>query len=122
MESLMGRPKKARIQPEPKNSSLELKSLLVSRGIDITRYEPIGAGFYHQYEDCFNASVICIDRVKFMQGVDYMVKIILDDFTNEEYTRFRKNFEVIINPEYRSYYNLNISNILLPGQIRENLM
>ena len=115
----MGRPKKTAIKAEPQTNTLELNSLLKSRNIDTSRFEPIGAGFYHQYEDCFDASVICIDRELFIKGGPYMVKIILDDFTNEEYTRFRKKFELIINPDYRSYYNLNISNILLQSQLRQ---
>lgn len=98
-------------------SGTELILLLKSRNINTERYEPIGAGLYHQYEDCFNASVICIDKDQYAAGKPYVVKILLDDFTNEEYTRFRKKFEVIINPEYRSYYNLNIDSELLQGQL-----
>lgn len=98
-------------------AALDLSVLLKARNIDTCRFEAIGAGFYHQYEDCFNASVICIDRERFNEGKPYLVKIILEDFTNDEYLAFRKKFEVIINPEYRNYYNLDIADELLPSQI-----
>lgn len=113
METLKSARKKA---DTPANNS-ELTSLLRSRKIDTQRYEPIGAGFYHQYEDCFNASVICIDRKKFAAGEPYLIKIMLDDFTHEEYMAFRKKFEVIINPEYRSYYSLNVNSVLSQDQL-----
>ncbi|WP_417369829.1 hypothetical protein [Flavobacterium beibuense] len=105
------------MKTEQINNSQELTTLLKVRDIDTSRFEPIGAGFYHQYEDCFNASVICIDREKLSKGSPYLVKIILEDFTNDEYLAFRKKFEVIINPEYRNYYNLNIAEELLQSQL-----
>ena len=95
----------------------ELITLLLCRNIDISRFEPIGAGFFQKFEDAFNASVICIDRHKFIKGEPYLVKIVLEDFTTEEYNAFRKKFEVIINPEYRNYYNLNITEVLQQGQV-----
>ena len=98
-------------------AALDLSVLLKARNIDTCRFEAIGAGFYHQYEDCFNASVICIDRERFNEGEPYLVKIILEDFTNDEYLAFRKKFEVIINPEYRNYYNLDIADELLQSEI-----
>jgi hypothetical protein len=107
-----------RKRPEPVNN-LDLQSLLKNRNIDVKRYEPIGAGFYHQYEDCFDASVICIDRQRLMENKPYLVKIILEDFTNEEYMQFRKKFEVIINPEYRNYYNLNFTDVLLQSEVND---
>lgn len=105
-----------RKKTEPVNN-LDLQMLLKDRNIDVKRYEPIGAGFYHQYEDCFDASVICIDRIKLLDNKPYLVKIILEDFTNEEYMRFRKKFEVIINPGYRNYYNLNFTEVLLQSEV-----
>ena len=109
--------KKKQVKTEQKTKALNLSFLLKTRHINTQRFEPIGAGFYHQYEDCFNASVICIDREKFTAGEPYLVKIILEDFTNEEYIAFRKKFEVIINPEYRNYYNLDIADVLLQSQL-----
>ncbi|WP_417353442.1 hypothetical protein [Flavobacterium alkalisoli] len=118
MENLTGKLKKQKkVKKEQLNTPQELATLLQARNIDTARFEPIGAGFYHLYEDCFNASVICIDRKKFEEGTPYLVKIILEDFTNDEYLAFRKRFEVIINPEYRNYYNLNIADELLQSQI-----
>lgn len=108
------------IQTEPVNN-LDLQVLLKNRNIDTTRFEPIGAGFYHQYEECFDASVICIDRQLLMENKPYLVKIILEDFTNEEYMQFRKKFEVIINPQYRNYYNLNFTDVLLQSEVSCNL-
>lgn len=116
METTTGKPKKNKFKKESLNSSPELISLLHCRSIDTARYEPIGAGFYQKFEDSFNASVICIDRQKFIEGLPYLVKIVLEDFTTEEYNTFRKKFEVIINPEYRNYYNLNITDVLQQGQ------
>ena len=52
-----------------------------------------------------------------MENKPYLVKIILEDFTNEEYMQFRKKFEVIINPEYRNYYNLNFTDVLLQSEV-----
>jgi uncharacterized protein YjbK len=109
--------KKAKPAGRAATNEFELKSLLKARNINTNKFEPIGAGFYHQYEDCFDASVICIDKEKFIAGQPYLVKIILEDFTNEEYVLFRKKFEVIINPEYRSYYNLNINEVMLHSQV-----
>lgn len=117
MESITEMPKYIKTTNELKNKGLELIPLLTSRNIDVNRYEPIGAGFYHQYEDCFDASVICIDRQKFIARQPYMVKIVLEDFTNEEYKRLLKNFEKISSTDYRSYYDLNINTVLLQSNI-----
>ena len=117
MESTAATPRYNKTDKEPHNKALELLPLLTSRNIDVNRYEPIGAGFYHQYEDCFDASVICIDREKFAARQPYIVKIVLEDFTDEEYKRLHKNFEVITSPDYRSYYDFNISTILLQSDI-----
>ena len=54
---------------EQKAKTQDLTVLLNSRHIDTERFEPIGAGFYHQYEDCFNASIICIAREKKKYGL-----------------------------------------------------
>jgi len=119
MEKLKSR---RRMKAEPVNSNPDLKGLLQCRNIDTKQYEPIGAEFYHQYEDCFNASVICIDRQRLLQNKPYLVKIILEDFTNEEYALFRKRFEAIINSEQRNYYNLNFAQILLQSEVAINYM
>ncbi len=113
MESITVAPRYNNSNYELQNKGLELLPLFTSRNIDINRYEPIGAGFYHQYEDCFDASVICIDREKFTARQPYIVKIVLEDFTDEEYKRLHKNFEIITNPDYRSYYDFNINTVLL---------
>ena len=118
METLQKVRRKTKTEPV---NNLDLQVLLKSRNIDTERFEPIGAGFYHQYEDCFDASVICIDRQRLMENKPYLVKIILEDFTNEEYMQFRKKFEVIINPQYRNYYNLNFSDVLLQSEVSHNL-
>ena len=110
--------KKKKSKKDTSANSPELSSLLISRKIDTARFEPIGAGFFQKFEDSFNASVICIDREKFINGEPYLVKIILEDFTTEEYNFFRKKFEVIINPEYRNYYNLNITDVVLQSQAK----
>lgn len=110
-----------RIKAEPLNTNLDLQILLKNRNIDTNRFEPIGAGFYHQYEECFDASVICIDRQRLMENKPYLVKIILEDFTNEEYIQFRKKFDVIINPGNRNYYNLNFTDVLLQSEVSCNL-
>lgn len=109
--------KKKKSEKDLTSSSPELSALLLSRKIDVSRFEPIGAGFFQKFEDSFNASVICIDRVKFTEGEPYLIKIVLEDFTTEEYNAFRKKFEVIINPEYRSYYNLNINDVKMQSQL-----
>lgn len=120
MESGADKSKKIKKKKSKKDASAnppELTSLLVCRNIDTSRFEPIGAGFFQKFEDSFNASVICIDRQKFFSGESYLIKIVLEDFTTEEYNLFRKKFEVIINPEYRNYYNLNITDVLMQSQI-----
>lgn len=109
--------KKKKSKKETSANSPELITLLMCRKIDTSRFEPIGAGFFQKFEDSFNASVICIDRQKFISGEPYLIKIVLEDFTTEEYNLFRKKFEVIINPDYRNYYNLNITDVVMQSQI-----
>ncbi|KAF2516299.1 hypothetical protein E0W68_12255 [Flavobacterium salilacus subsp. salilacus] len=117
MESITVVSRYDKAKNELQNKGLELLPLLTSRNIDINKYEPIGAGFYHQYEDCFDASVICIDREKFIARQPYIVKIVLEDFTDEEYKRLHKNFEIISNSDYRSYYDLNINTVLMQSDV-----
>ncbi|QYJ68000.1 hypothetical protein [Flavobacterium litorale] len=117
MELITVAPEYNNTKKKLKNKGLELLPLLETRTIDTSRYEPMGACFYHQYEDCFDASVICIDREKFIAREPYIVKIILEDFTDEEYKRLHKNFKIISNPDYRTYYDLNISTVLLQSEV-----
>ena len=109
--------RKKKKKKKAKGEVHDLAMLLRTRDIDVARFEPIGAGFYQQYEDIYNASVVCIDKLKLFQGQPYLVKIVLEDFTNDEFLLLRKKFELIINPEYRSYYSLNIDGIIMQSNI-----
>ncbi|OIQ15376.1 MAG: hypothetical protein BM557_11450 [Flavobacterium sp. MedPE-SWcel] len=112
-------PEEIEVKIEFETNVFDLKSLLITRNIDVNRYESIGAGFYHQYEDCYDASIICIDRVKFLKREPYIIKIILEDFTNEEYTLFREKFETVMAPNNRRYYDLNIDTVILQSEINK---
>lgn len=112
-----------RIKVEPvTNNNPDLQALLKCRNIDTVRYEPIGAEFYQQYADCFNASIICVDRELLVANKPYLVKIILEDLTNEEYAQVRKKFEAIMNSEKKNYYNLNFADVLLQSEVTINYM
>jgi hypothetical protein len=75
----------------------DLQKLLASRGVDTKRYDPIGAEFYHGYNDFFSASIICIDNEKSIAEKPYITSIGFEnEFTHKEFFDLFKRFEVII--------------------------
>jgi hypothetical protein len=82
----------------------DLDKLLSSRGIDIDRYESIGASFYSSYSDFFSASIICIDKQKSTSNKSFIVKIRLnDEFDKDEFFDLFKRFNVVITTKYGGY-------------------
>lgn len=116
METLKGR-RKTKMETV---TALDLQSLLQCRNIDTKRFEPIGAEFYQQFEDCFNAAIVCIDRQRLLANEPYLVKIILEDFTNEEHSQFSKKFEAAMASEKKNFYSLNFAEILLQSEVTIN--
>lgn len=99
---------------------LDLKGLLQCRNIDTTKFDPIGAEFYQQFEHIFNVAVVCVDRQKLLNNEPYLVKIIIEDLTDEEYSKFNKKFEGVVESDKKRYYNFNFSEVLLQSEVTIN--
>lgn len=86
-----------------------LNQFLSSRGVDINRYDSIGASFYAGYSDSFYASIICIDKQKSTNEKPYIVSISFEDeFDKDEFFDLFKRFNVMISTKHYSYQNNDI--------------
>jgi len=56
-----------------------LNEFLGSRGVDLVRYNAIGARFYASYNDGFRASIICIDNQKSSEKGRYIVSLSFEE-------------------------------------------
>jgi len=74
-----------------------LNKCLKARGVDIERYESIGAKFHAIYEECFSVSIICIDKQKTTDEKSHLVAIKLEqEFGNEDFFKLFKRFAMVI--------------------------
>lgn len=121
-EVIMEKPRPERKIVDATAGSIDLKPLLQCRNIDTGRYEPIGVEFYQQFQNCFNAAIICIDRQRLIENKPYLVKIVLEDFTNDEHSRFSKKFEAVIASEKKNFYSLNYADVLLQSEVTINFI
>lgn len=88
----------------------DLKAFLQSRKVDTKRFDPIGASFYHGYNDFFSMSIICTDRDKSTTVNPYIVKIHFESaITHEEFFNLFKRFNVIVTIKHGGYQD-NIIN------------
>ena len=80
---------------------ISLSEYLQKKGVDTTRYEPIGAEFYHG-ERSFYGHIICKDNQD-ARG-NYAVKISFEKgISFEEFFRLFKRFDVIITHKHGGY-------------------
>lgn len=87
----------------------DLSIFLQSRGVDTTRYDPIGAEFYHGYSDFFSASIICIDNEKSTADKPHITSISFEDeFVHSEFFDLFKRFKVIITKRHNGYQDREI--------------
>ena len=79
------------------NDFEKLNDFIKSRGVDINRFNAIGASFYSGYNEYFHASIICIDKEKSVDGKDYITKISFEDrFTKEDFFGLFKRLNVLL--------------------------
>ena len=78
-----------------------LNDFLEQKGVDINRYEAIGAEFYHGVSS-FWASIICIDKES--DTPNKAVKISFEEgLTTDEFFNLFKRFNVIITRKHGGY-------------------
>lgn len=88
----------------------DLKKFLVSRGVDVERYDPIGVSFYSGYTHNFHASIICLDRIRSVEGNPYLVDISFEgDFDRTEFFNLFKRFNVIVTSKIPGYDQFEIA-------------
>lgn len=87
----------------------DLNKFLASRGIEIDRYEAIGASFYSGYSDFFSASIICIDRQQSTESNKFISKISFEDeLDRDEFFNLFKRFNVVISTKNGNYSELEV--------------
>lgn len=83
-----------------------LDDFLASRGININRFESIGATFYTGYSDFFSASILCIDKKQSTKEKAHIVKIHFEsELSKEEFFDLFKRFNVIIMNKFSGFQN-----------------
>ena len=102
--------------------NLDLAGLLKCRNIDTTRYDALGAELYQQFENIFNVAIVCVDKHKLINNEPYLVKIVIEDLTQEEYFKFQKKFESVIEADNKRYYNFNFSDVLMQSEVTINFI
>ena len=76
-----------------------LTIFLQSRGVDMERYNAIGAKFYSGERGFFSASIICIDK-NCGEGENPIIEITFEsDISRDEFFSLFKRFSVIITQE-----------------------
>lgn len=87
-----------------------LRDFLNSRKVDTDRYKPIGATFYHSYNDFFNGSIICVDEQRSTDTEPYIVQLHFEaEFTHEEFFDLFKRFNVMVTDKHGGYQDREIN-------------
>ena len=87
-----------------------LNDFLEAQGVDIKRYEAVGANFYHGYSDFFHCSIICIDQQKSDKETPHLVSIDFEkEFSHKEFFDLFKRFDVVVSMKHRGVQHLEIS-------------
>lgn len=87
-----------------------LNEFLGSRGVDLDRYNAIGARFYANYNDGFTASIICVDNQKSSEKEKYIVSLSFEEpFDEDEFFDLFKRFEVLITVKNDGYQDREIN-------------
>jgi hypothetical protein len=88
----------------------DLEKFLKRRGVDTKRYEAIGAGFYHGYNNFFDGQIICVDNAKSTDEKKHLVSISFEaDFPHEEFFDLFKRFSVKVAKRYHGFENMEIA-------------
>lgn len=83
-----------------------LNEYLKQKGVDTSRYEAVGAEFFHGV-GCFWASIICIDKES--DTPNKAVKISFEKgLTEDEFFNLFKRFNVVITKKYGDYQDWEI--------------
>ena len=87
----------------------DLGRFLESKGVDIERYEAIGASFYFGENNYFSAAIICIDNEESSEKKKHIIKMRFEKkFTYAEFFNLFKRFNVVVSSKYGDYENLDI--------------
>lgn len=91
------------------SDNIDLERYLSSKGVDIKKYEAIGASFYSGYSSFFSLSIICIDKDKSTDEKQHLVSITFDEeISRDEFFELFKRFNVVISKKYGNYNHLEI--------------
>jgi len=83
-----------------------LKKFLESRNVDLERYDPIGASFYHGYSDFFTAYIICIDKEQSRGDEPFIVNMHFEkEFSHREFFDLFKRFHVVVTNKHGGYHD-----------------
>ena len=75
-----------------------LNDFLVSRGVNTTQYEAIGASFHSNYNDSFTATIICVDKEQSTNENKYITEISFEnEFSKDEFFSLFKRINVVIS-------------------------
>lgn len=86
-----------------------LKAVLMERGFDTKRFEPIGATFYHGYAKFFNGSILCINKEKSTSEKKHIVNVSFEaDFTHQQFFDLFKRFSVHLHKRHEGYENMEV--------------
>lgn len=88
----------------------DLNDFLKSRGVDIERYEAIGAKFYHGYAEFFSASILCIDKESIERKI---VSLNFEEkFNHEQFFNLFKRFDVMVIKKTGDYEKFDIDDYI----------
>ncbi|WP_161889291.1 hypothetical protein [Pontibacter russatus] len=80
-----------------------LQQFLDAKGVDTTRYEPVGAGFSGG-GDAFSGFIICKDNQRSTEERDHLIKLYFEEkMAQEEFFSLFKRFEVVVISKHGVY-------------------
>lgn len=86
------------------SSHTSLRQFLAARGVDTTRYEPVGAGFSSGHENAFTGFIVCKDHQRSTEERDHLIKLSFEQqMTRDEFFSLFKRFEVIVTLKHGGY-------------------
>ncbi len=92
-----------------------LNEYLIGKGVDIKKYDAIGASFYANYNDSFKVSFMCIDNEKSNETKKHITQICFeeDEFSKDEFFEMFKRLNVLITQKYGDFENMDIDESIL---------
>lgn len=81
-----------------------LNDFLANRGVDISKYDAIGASFSTGYSNYISVAIICIDKEQSTENKKHIVKLKFESkFEISEFLDLFKSFEVVITNNHSGY-------------------